>query len=94
MDKMPDWGVWILAAGVAALFLWFFWHVGSGMLAYGRQLIGMIQNWPQIRRSMVEAEVRAGGRYPLWFRAVRVLLIVAMVVFAGLLVWRKVSGSF
>jgi hypothetical protein len=92
MDEMPDWGVWILAAAVAALFLWFFWHVGTGMLAYGRQFVGMIQNWPQIRRAMVEAEVRAGGRYPLWFRAIRVFLVLAMICLAILLVWRKVTG--
>jgi hypothetical protein len=93
MNGMPDWTVWVLAAAVAALFLWYFWHVGTGLLGYGRRLVDFIQNWPQLRRAMVEAEVRSGGRYPFWFRAARVLLIVAMVAFAGLVVWRKFSGG-
>ena len=37
----------------------------------------------------VEAEVRAGGRYPLWFRAVRVLLVLALIALCVLMIWRR-----
>ena len=89
MSEMPDWTVWPLAAAVLALFAWFFRHVAIGIWRYGRALVGMIQNWPQIRRAMTEAEVRSGGRYPLWFRAVRVSLLVALTGLVLFLVWRR-----
>jgi hypothetical protein len=81
--------VWILAAVVAGIFVWFFWHTSVSLYRYMRHVVDFIQNWPQIRRRMVEAEAQNGGRYPLWFRAIRVLLILAMIGFAALLVWRK-----
>jgi len=93
MSGMPDWIAWILAALLLALFAVFFWHTAVGLFRSGRQLIATIQDWPQIRRAMTEAEAQSGGRYPLWFRAVRVLLIFALVVFAALLVWRKFAGT-
>lgn len=89
MSAGLDWSTWLLALAVLALFVTFFWLVGRALLDYARRLIGIIQNWPQIRRSMVEAEARAGGRYPLWFRAVRVLLIVALIGLLALLLWRR-----
>jgi uncharacterized membrane protein YqiK len=90
---LPDWTVWVLAAVVAGLFGWFFWHTGVSLYRSGRQVVDLIQNWPQVRREMVEAEVRSGGRYPLWFRAVRVLLVLAMIGFAIVLIWRKLGGA-
>jgi hypothetical protein len=92
MSDLPDWTIWLLGAGVLALFGWFFWFTGKAMLGSARQLIGTIQNWPQIRRAMVEAEVRSGGRYPFWFRAVRVLLILALIGLLALLLWRRLSN--
>jgi hypothetical protein len=92
MDSQPDWMVWLLALAVCALFGFFFWHVGVGLFDYGRRLIDTIQNWPQIRRAMVEAEARSGGRYPLWFRTVRVSLVLAMIGLMVLLVWRKLGN--
>lgn len=61
----------------------------TSLFGYSRSLLGMIQNWPQIRRAMVEAEVRAGGRYPWWFRAIRVTLILAMIGLVAVIIWRK-----
>ena len=88
---MPDWTVWGLAAVVAGIFAWFFWHSAVTLYRYLRQVVDLIQNWPQVRRRMVEAEAQTGGRYPLWFRATRVLLVLAMIAFAALLVWRKIA---
>jgi hypothetical protein len=89
MSGWPDWTTWLLAAAVCALLLWYFWHTAASLFGYARRLVGTIQNWPQIRRDMVAAEAKAGGRYPLWFRLVRVFLVLAMIGLMVLIVWRK-----
>lgn len=89
MSEFPDWAVWPLAASVAALFIWFFWHVGRSMVEALVGLVRTIQSWPQTRRALVDAEARAGGRYPWWFRAVRVLLVVATVALAAYVIFRR-----
>ena len=61
MSEGPDWTLWLLAAAVLALFGGYFLWVGRTMFGSARQLIDTIQNWPQIRRAMVEAEAKAGG---------------------------------
>jgi hypothetical protein len=89
MSEYPDWWVWPLAAAIAALFIWYFWHTGRTMLEFGATVVRTIQNWPQTRRAMVEAEARSpGGRYPFWYRAIRVLLVVLIVGLAGYIVYR------
>ena len=92
MTGGQDWFWWIVAAAVAALFIGFFVYVGRELFAHVRSLVSTIQNWPQIRRAMVEAEAKAGGRYPFWLRAVRATLILAMVGLMALLIWRKFSA--
>ncbi|WP_421759874.1 hypothetical protein [Devosia sp.] len=90
MSDMPDWLAWILAAVLLALFGWYFWHTGRTMFDAMRHLISTIENWPQIRRAMVDAEARTPrGRYPFWFRAIRVVLILALVGLLVLVLWRK-----
>ncbi|HQZ13735.1 MAG TPA: hypothetical protein PK286_12710 [Devosia sp.] len=91
MDSMPDWSVWPLAIGVAALFIAFFVYVGRTMLDGAVRFVRAVQDWPATRRAMVEAEARAGGRYPLWYRAVRVLLLLSLVLLAAFLVLRRFS---
>jgi hypothetical protein len=91
MSELPDWTIWLLAAAVIALFAWFFWSTGVEMLRFSGRLTGLIQNWPQVRRAMVEQEARAGGRFPLWYRAARVVLVLAMVGFAAYFIWRRFS---
>ena len=89
MSGWPDWTLWALAAAVLALFVLYFAFVGRTLFSYGRRLIDTIQNWPQIRRAMVDAEAKAGGRYPFWYRAVRVLLVVAMIGLLAFYAWYK-----
>ena len=89
MSEFPDWAVWPLAVGVVALFVWYFWHVVRSVLEGLIGTVRTIQNWPQIRRAMVEAEARAGGRYPLWYRAARVLCLSLIVGLAAYLIYRR-----
>jgi len=89
MSSGENWVWWIVAALVAGVFVAFFLFVGRELLGYMRSLVSTIQNWPQTRRAMVEAEARAGGRYPLWFRAIRVSLVLAAVGLAAVLIWRR-----
>ena len=92
MSGGEDWFWWIVAAAVAVIFIAYFVFVGRALFGHMLAVVSTIQNWPQIRRAMVEAEAKAGGRYPFWFRAVRVSLILAMVSLVVLLVWRKFSS--
>jgi hypothetical protein len=94
MSDMPDWTAWIIGLALAGLFGFFFWHTGLSLFRTTRALVSSIQNWPQTRRAMTEAEAKSGGRYPLWYRAIRVFLVVAMIAFAVLLVWRKLAGQW
>ena len=92
MSGGGDWFWWIVAALVAAGFIAYFVFVGRDLFGTMRSLVSTIQNWPQTRRAMVEAEARSGGRYPVWFRAIRVSLVLAMLGLMVVVVWRKVSS--
>jgi hypothetical protein len=89
MNEGPDWTLWLLIAAVVALFGGYFIWVGRTMFGSFRRLIETIQNWPQTRRAMVEAEAKAGGRYPFWYRAVRVLLVVSLIGLLAFYAWYK-----
>ena len=91
MSETPDWMVWPLAAAVVALFGWFFWHVARSGIDWLVSTARTIENWPQTRRAMVEAEARAGGRFPFWYRAVRVSLILLVIGLAAFLILRLVG---
>jgi hypothetical protein len=91
MSGGADWIWWIVGAAIAAGFAWYFWTVGAAIVRSVIQLVQTIQNWPQTRRAMVEAEVRAGGRYPLWFRAARVVIILALLGLLAYTAWCRFS---
>jgi hypothetical protein len=89
MSQFSDWTIWLLGLVIVALFAFFFWHTGKALVETFVAIVRMIQNWPQTRRAMVEAEARSpGGRYPWWYRAIRVVLVIAMVLFAGYFIYR------
>jgi hypothetical protein len=92
MADMTDWTTWLLAGAVLLLFAAFFWFTGVHMFDFTRRLVHTIQHWPEIRRAMVEAEARAGGRYPLWYRLARVSLIAALIGLLVVVVWRKFAA--
>jgi hypothetical protein len=89
MNEGPDWTLWLLIVAVVALFGGYFIWVVRTMFGSFRRLIETIQNWPQTRRAMVEAEAKAGGRYPFWYRAVRVLLVVSLIGLLAFYAWYK-----
>lgn len=91
MSSGPDWIWWLVAALLVAGFAWYFWHAGRSIWKGFRAVIDTIQNWPQVRRAMAEAEARGGGRYPFWLRAVRGALVLAMIGLVSVLLWRKFS---
>jgi cytochrome c-type biogenesis protein CcmH/NrfG len=89
MSSSSDWWVWLLAAALIALFGWYFWHVARSLLGGFVAAARTIQNWPQTRRALVEAEAKAGGRYPWWYRAARVVIVLCIVGLAAYLVYRR-----
>ena len=93
MSDLGDWGWWIVAGAVTGLFLWFFVSAATRLFGGLRRLVDLIQNWPQYRRAMTAAEAKAGGRYPLWLRATRVALVVAMIGLMAFVLWRRFGGS-
>lgn len=89
MTVQVDWLVWLLAIAVAALFIAYFWWTGGTIIASFRRLIQLIEDWPQTRRAMVEAEARSGGRYPLWLRLSRAAVVLALIALVTLIPWRR-----
>lgn len=89
MAAQFDWLGWLLIVAVVALFVGYFWWTGGAMLNAFRALLAFIENWPQTRRAMVEAEARSGGRYPLWFRLARILILLALFALLIVVFWRK-----
>lgn len=92
MSGGQDWFWWVVAAAVAALFIGYFVFAGRTMLGHFLSLVSTIQNWPQTRRAMVEAEARAGGRHPFWLRAMRVSLVLATIGLMAIVIWRKLAA--
>ena len=91
MSGFPDWTTWLLAVAVIALFAWFFWHTARSIWGWFVRMVRTIQTWPQTRRAMVEAEVRAGGRYPFWLRAARVLIVLFAVALVAYIIYRRLQ---
>jgi uncharacterized protein (DUF2461 family) len=89
MAVQVDWLAWLLAIAVGVLFIGYFWWTGGTIIASFRRLLQFIENWPQTRRAMVDAEARSGGRYPLWLRLARVAVLLALVALVTIILWRR-----
>lgn len=89
MTGGPDWIWWIVAAAVAVLFIGYFVFVGRALFGHMLSIVSTIQNWPQIRRAMVDGEARSGGRYPFWLRFARKGLIVLTLMLVAYIIWRR-----
>ncbi|WP_370319148.1 hypothetical protein [Oricola sp.] len=88
MQAWPDIKVYLLAAGVIALFGWFFWHVVSVYVGVGKRVAHYLDSGSERRRAALEREIRF-GKDPLWVRALRVIFVVAAFGLMALLFWNK-----
>ena len=91
MTGGSDWFWWVVAALVAGLLGAYFLFTGAVMISSFRRLVETVQNWPQVRRAMVEAEARAGGRYPFWLRAARVIVVLSAIALVAYMVLRRIG---
>jgi hypothetical protein len=88
MSGMPDPTVLLLAAGVAALFGWFFWFVIARTLGTVRGISRMLDERSARQRAAIAGPVTRPT--PLWLVAVRVILLGMLV---GLLAY-QFAGKF
>jgi len=91
MTSGSDWFWWVVAALVAGLLGAYFLFTGAVMISSFRRLVETVQNWPQVRRAMVEAEARSGGRYPFWLRAARVTVVLSAIALVAYMVLRRIG---
>ena len=80
MDSGLDLPTVALIITVAALFIWYFWHVATSMIKSGKALSDYLDSRADRHRLELEREARF-GRYPLWYRAAQKLILA--VLFAG-----------
>ncbi|WP_187971515.1 hypothetical protein [Aquibium microcysteis] len=88
MSAIPDPTVLLLAAGVAALFGWFFWFVIARMFGTVRHISRMLDDRSARQRAAIAGPVTRPA--PLWLTAIRVILVATL---AGLLAY-QLAGKF
>jgi len=88
LQAWPDIKLYLLAAGVIALFGWFFWYVVSTYVAVGKRVAHYLDNSAERRRAALEREIRF-GKDPLWLRALRVAFVIAAIGLMAVLFWNK-----
>ena len=82
---------WALIISMAALFLWYFWHVASSMISGGRRIAEIADGAAERQRAELEYEAKYGPR-PLWYRAMQKLIIAVLIVGSGWLIWDRLLG--
>ena len=82
---------WALIIAVAALFVWYFWHVATSMISGARRISEIADGAAARQRAELEYEMQNGPR-PLWYRATQKLIIAVLVVGTGWLIWDKLLG--
>jgi len=88
MSALPDPTVFLLAAGVAVLFGWFFWFVIARTVGTVRHMSRMLDGRSERQRAALAGPVTRPA--PLWLTAIRVVLVATL---AGLLAYR-LAGKF
>ncbi|MCI5075928.1 hypothetical protein [Oricola sp.] len=78
----------MLAAGVIALFVMFFWHVAKSYVGSARRIVDYLDNSSQRRRAALEHEAKF-GKAPLWLRALRGALVASAVGLMAVAFWNK-----
>ena len=80
-----------LAAGVLALFVWYFWHVGASMLKGARVLNAYFDDRAARQRAALDHEALHGPP-PLWLKAARVAAIGSLVAVLAVLFWMRLPA--
>jgi hypothetical protein len=88
MSAIPDPTVLLLAAGVTALFGWFFWFVITRIFVTVRLVSRMLDERSARQRAAIAGPVTRPT--PLWLVAIRVILIATLV---GLMAY-QLAGRF
>ena len=88
MSAIPDPTVLLLAAGVAALFGWYFWFVITRIFSTVRLVSRMLDERSARQRAAIAGPVTRPT--PLWLVAIRVILIATLV---GLMAY-QLAGRF
>jgi len=88
MQAWSDIKLYLLAAGVVALFGWFFWYVVSTYIGVGKRVVQYLDSGSERRRAALEREIRF-GKDPFWLRALRVAFVIAAIGLMALLFWNK-----
>jgi len=88
MQAWPDIKIYLLAAGIIALFGWFLCHVVSVYVGFGKRVAHYLDTSSERRRAALEREIRF-GKDPLWLRALRVVFVVAAIGLMAVLIWNK-----
>ncbi|MGE0846383.1 MAG: hypothetical protein AB7L41_08935 [Flavobacteriaceae bacterium] len=81
----------LLALGVIALFGLFFWLVAVRIVGDLRRLVAWRDGAAARQRAAIEREA-VEGPTPLWLKAIRFLLIAALVAILGYKFWLMTAG--
>ncbi|MCC0052757.1 MAG: hypothetical protein H6884_01720 [Rhodobiaceae bacterium] len=81
-----------LALGVLLVFGVFFWLVAATFIRRLRQFAHWQDSAAERQRVAIEREARHGPT-PFWLKALRVLLIVALVAILGTKLWMRLSAG-
>ena len=82
---------WSLIIGVAALFVWYFWHTAKSMISSARRIAEIAEGAADRQRAELDYEAKFGPR-PLWYRAAQKLIIAVLIVGTGWLIWDRLLG--
>ena len=91
MSAAPDLYGLALAAGVIALFGWYFFAVARRILTGTLHLSRYFDGRAERQRAELEREAR-GGPLPYWLKAARVLVLTAMAGGIAALFWMKFNS--
>lgn len=91
MSDSIDFADWALIISVAALFVWYFWHVATSLISGARRISEITDGAAARQRAELEYEAKFGPR-PLWYRAMQKLVLTALFGLSAWLVWDMIQG--
>lgn len=80
-----------LVIGVAALFVWYFWHVAASGMEASKALNAFLDSRAKRHRAELVREAKFGP-HPLWYRAAQKLVLAILFSGFAYLVWKLIQG--